>query len=137
MSSGFCSGSRCIVSVGSLLGQHCLTFYPQCVCEPLRALWLGVTLLPIGSRCLRCGNWGVEREGSWGRSITRCDPLQSGMFSMDIQTNMSTHVCAHVCGENRRMCFRSDTGQTHRQTKCICGHTKCTRAIIFVNSILH
>lgn len=80
MSSGVCSGSRCDVSVGSLLGQHCLMLYPSSVCELLRALWLGVTLLPIGSRCLRCGNRG---EGRLGRSITRCDPRLSGM---DFQT---------------------------------------------------
>lgn len=79
MSSGVCSGSRCVVSVGSLLGQHCLTLYPSSVCELLRALWLGVTLLPIGSRCLRCGNRGAEGEGRLGRSITRCDPRLSGM----------------------------------------------------------
>lgn len=123
MSTGVCSGSRCIVSVGSVLGQHCLTFYPECVCEPLRALWLGVTLPPIGSRCRRCGNRGVEREGRQGRSITRCDPLQSGMFSMDIQTNMSMHVCAcagETGGWNVFSIWHWTDKQTGRQN---CGHT--------------
>lgn len=140
MSSGVCSGSRCIVSVGSLLGQHCLTFYPQCVCEPLRALWLGVTLPPIGSRCRRCGNRGVERAGRRGRSITRCDPLQSGMFSMDIQPNMSMHVCACVAETGgEEMCSQSDTGLTNRQVDRIVDthkHLFFNAQSFFVNCVL-
>lgn len=41
-----------------------------------------------------------EREGRWGVSITRCDPLQSGMFSMD-SDNMSLHLCACVAETER------------------------------------
>lgn len=74
-----------------------------------------MTLPPIGSRCRRCGNRGVEREGRQGRSITRCDPLQSGMFSTDFQANMSMHVCACVAETGDEMCSQSDTGQTNRQ----------------------
>lgn len=36
-----------------------------------------------------------EKEGRQGVSITRCDPLQSGMFSMD-SDNTSLHLCACV-----------------------------------------
>lgn len=137
MSSGVCSGSRCIVSVGSLLGQHCLTFYPQCVCEPLRALWLGVTLPPIGSRCRRCGNWGVGLEGRQGRSITRCDPLQSGMFSMDIQTNMTVHVCVYVCvlQKGRGGLNLTFDRQTDRQTE-MQTHKTTLILFFFVNCVL-
>lgn len=58
------------------------------------------------------------RGARQGVSITRCDPLQSGMFSMDAQANTSSRVCVYVRAmqkQSSEICSQSDAGQTNRQ----------------------
>lgn len=63
------------------------------------------------------------RGARQGVSITRCDPLQSGMFSMDAQANTSGRVCVYVRAmqkQSSEICSQSDAGQTGSEN---CGKT--------------
>lgn len=59
------------------------------------------------------------RGARQGVSITRCDPLQSGMFSMDALANTTGRVCVCVCLLFRNKAMKYDphlnAGQTNRR----------------------